>query len=198
MQYLEQIERGLPAKDFVLQSQEPGRRGARPGAAAYSARRQIRLRPDSPWRDNLEAAQSLTWRGRNFIEAFAEVNHCELVRASMIDLAAGQCNAAPDSWAGALSSIEHYHLVCRASEGASIQVGDDAAAIRTGDLWRVDGSVFAPTVCGGNEGGLCLVLALARRERREVHHEFFDIQRISANGNRSPAVGQSTPRGLVQ
>ena len=196
MQYLEQIERGLPSKDFVLPPADPARH--RTGIASSPARRQIRLRSDSPWRDNLEAAQSLTWRGRNFIDAFAEVNHCELVQASMIELAPGQCIATPNSWVSVLPSIAHYHLVCRASEGASIQVGDEAAALRTGDLWRVDGSVFSPSVCAGNEGGLYLVLTLAKREARQAHHEIFDTQRINLPTGRSTSVGQSRPRGFFQ
>ncbi|MEY2757396.1 MAG: hypothetical protein RIR33_1174 [Pseudomonadota bacterium] len=196
MQYLEQIERGLPSKDFVLPPANPA--GSRTGIASSPARRQIRLRPDSPWRDNLEAAQGLTWRGRNFIDAFADVNHYELVQASMIELAPGQCIATPNSWSRVLPSIRHYHLVCRASEGASIEVGDEAVALHTGDLWRVDGSVYPPTVCAGNEGGLYLVLALARRDTRQAHHEFFDTQRINLPGGRSQSVGQSRPRGFFQ
>ena len=196
MQYLEQIERGLPSKDFVLPPANPAH--SRTGITSSPARRQIRLRPDSPWRDNLEAAQGLTWRGRNFIDAFVDVNHCELVQASMIELAPGQCIATPNSWGRVLPSIKHYHLVCRASVGASIQVGDEAAALRTGDLWRVDGSIFPPSVCAGNEGVLYLVLALAGREARQAHHEFFDTQGINLPSSRSPTVGQSTPRGYVQ
>lgn len=166
MQFLELVERELPAKDFMQGDMGRARTPASSADPAPSARRHVRFRQDSPWNANRVAGERLTWRGRNFIEAFVDVNNCDLVQASMLDLPAGRCRAATETWRPAEPGIEHYHLVCRASAGSSIGVGADNVPLQAGDLWRVDVSTLPAIVRGGCEGGINLVLALARRDAR--------------------------------
>lgn len=166
MQFLELVERELPAKDFVQGAIGRPRTPASGQGHALSTRRHVRFRQDSPWNANRAAGESLTWRGRNFIEAFVEVNNSELVQAAMLDLPAGRSCAATEAWRPAEPGIEHYHLVCRASAGSSIGVGADSVALHAGDLWRVDGRELPAIVRGGCEGGANLVFALARRDAR--------------------------------
>jgi len=161
MQYFQRIESGLPIKDFVLAGGDRGQSAARP---VGEGRRISRLPTESPWRANREAGERLTWRGRNFIEAFVEINHCELARATMFDLRAGQGLLSPVAGAPAGEQIEHYHFVCRASDGSRMQVGDTVVELRAGDLWRVYASSLPRTVHGGCQGGVHLELQLSRRD----------------------------------
>jgi hypothetical protein len=168
VQYLEKVEWGLPAKDFVQGNTGRPRMSASSADPALSARRQVRFRQDSPWNANRVAGERLTWRGRNFIEAFVEVNDCNLVQATMLDLPAAQCRVATESWQAAEPGVEHYNLVCRASAGSTMGVGDDTVVLQAGDLWRVDSKYLPAIVRGGSEGGANLVLALARRDTRPL------------------------------
>ncbi len=159
MQYLQQIECGLPSTDFVVASPDQ-----KPLRHIGNGPRQVRLRPNSPWQANRAAGERLTWRGRNFIEGFAAVNHCELVLATVSDLPAGQYQDLIFGGPPAGGLLEHYHFVCDASVGSMMQAGDSVVALRAGDLWRVSNRDARATVRGGCEGGMQLVLVLACRK----------------------------------
>lgn len=159
MQHLQQIEWGLPSKDFVPAGVG---RGCSPVRRACEGRRMARFKPGSPWHTNREAGERLTWRGRNFIEAFAEINHCDVVRATMFDLLAGHSLHSPFGGALQYEHLEYFHFVCGASEGSLLQVGGSAVALHAGDLWRVHRGDLRAIVHGAREGGRHLVLELVR------------------------------------
>jgi len=160
MHYLQQIECGLPTKDLVLAGgpcEQPSVGGVSEG------RRRARFKPGSPRRANGDAGQRLTWRGRNFIEAFAAINHCDLVLATMLDLLPGEVHVLPAHGAPSAKRLRYYHLVCGASPGSEMRAGYNWVALRAGDFWRVQGAQLPRIVRGGCEGGLHLEIVLALR-----------------------------------
>jgi hypothetical protein len=160
MQRFQKIECGLPSKDFVLQGLDKAPSSVRCGG---EGRRVARFRTGSPWQANREAGARLTWRGRNFIEAFAAINHCDLVRATMVDLSARQSLQLLVGGAPTGDPFRFYHFVCEASAGSRMQVGENAVTLRTGDLWRLYGDNLPVIVHGGRKGGIYMELVLARR-----------------------------------
>ncbi|MFZ4604589.1 MAG: hypothetical protein ACOYM8_19295, partial [Caulobacterales bacterium] len=108
MQQFQKIECGLPSKDFVLQGLDQAPSSVRRGG---EGRRVTRFRTGSPWHANRAAGERLTWRGRNLIEAFAAINHCDLVRATMFDLSAGQCLQSLFGGAPTGDPFRFYHFV---------------------------------------------------------------------------------------
>lgn len=160
MELLRQIESGLPCKDFAPAG---GYRASLSRHGGGARRQKFRARPGSPWEANREAGACLSWRGRNFVEAFAAINRCELVQARMFQLFPGQWLAPKAEETPAVGMLEHYHLVCGASAGSTLQVGATVVNLRAGDLWQI-GECGLPTIIhGGCEGGVHLSLFLARR-----------------------------------
>lgn len=78
--YLELVESDLPAASFVVDRDVGPKQVHRP----------LRFGPTSPWKVNRDAGERLSWRGRNFVEAFAELNRAEVLHAVMIDVQPGQ------------------------------------------------------------------------------------------------------------
>lgn len=154
MLFLERMEWDLPARDFVRDQ-------------APTPRRPVHFRPGSPWRNNRAAGERLTWRGRNFIDAFLDTIGCVLIEAAALDLPAGQCCALTETRRSDRRDGQCFHLICKASADASIQVGADTIAPRAGELWRVDDRRFPAVVCGGGGGGMHLMLIAERNAATE-------------------------------
>lgn len=150
----ERIESGLPVLAFISET------GSNPSIS--HKRRRAPFGPSSPWFASRLAGEKLSWRGRNFVEGFAAVNHCNLVQATMVNLCSGQCQILINDGDPAGTRHEYFHLVCKASAGSSLEVGNSVVALQSGELWRLDSHLFS-IVRGGCEGGMHLVLALARR-----------------------------------
>lgn len=148
----ELMEYGLPAERFLARSEiVPGR-----------ARQRVRFRPNSPWKLNRHVGERLSWRGRSFVEAFAEVNHREILRAVLIELPQRQAYVALDVWPPGQLDEEHYHFVCQCGEDAYIQIGEENAAVNAGELWRVDDQLQPAVLRAGSGPSLHLVLVLGR------------------------------------
>lgn len=160
MHYLQQIECGLPAEDLVLAGVPCNQQST---GGVSEGRRRARFKPGSPWRANCDAGQRLSWRGRNFIEAFAAINHCDLVLATMFALVPGEIRVLPPHGSPGAQRQRYYHLVCGASPGGEMRLGDNLVALRAGDFWRVQGAQLPRIVRGGCEGGLHLEIVLALR-----------------------------------
>lgn len=193
MQYLEHLEWGLPAGDFVQSIVSRSQTSSAHTIPSAAATHRTRFGQGSPWHANRAAGEALTWRGRNFIEAFASLKNCELAQATMLDLPAGCCFALGGDCIPAQDAVERYHLICRASADASIRVGHDTATPQTGDIWRIDDRIRSALVYGGAEGGAHLVFALRRRDALgTVHGEavegFVSGPRISPSSDRCRAV----------
>lgn len=182
LRFFELMESGLPSESFMVQP---------PVAALPNTvipRRRVRFRADSPWKGNRKAGEKLTWRGRSFVEAFAEVNRREIVQATLMDMPAGGSHVAVESWRPSATKLERYHFICRTSEGAYMRVGDERVMPQVGELWRIDDRTNPAIIRGGLNGSLHLVLALAPLEASAAD-EFFDTSRISDELQRSQSVG---------
>lgn len=148
----ELMEYGLPAECFLACSEiVPGR-----------ARRRVRFRSNSPWKLNRHVGERLSWRGRSFVEAFAEVNRREILRAVLIELPKGQAYVALDVWRPDQAGEEHYNFVCQCGEDAYIQIGEENAPVNVGELWRVDDQLQPAVLRAGSGPSLHLVLVLGR------------------------------------
>lgn len=169
MLFLERMEWDLPARDFVRD-------------LAPAPRRPVHFRPGSPWRNNRAAGERLTWRGRNFIDAFLDTIGCVLIEAAALDLPAGQCCALTETRRSDRRDGQCFHLICKASVDASIQVGADTIAPRAGDLWRVDDRRFPAVVCGGGGGGMHLMLIAERNAATTSFSENDNGIEASAEG----------------
>lgn len=185
MRYFELMEFGLPSESFLVQ----------PPIAALpntvTPRRRVRFRADSPWKSNRKAGEKLTWRGRSFVEAFAEVNRREIFQADLINLPAGGGHVAVEGWRPGPSNIDRYHFICETSEGAYIRIGEERITPKPGELWRVDDRFHPAIIRGGLSGSVHLVLELTPQDAvlAVVKGEFFETSRISAGLERSQSVG---------
>lgn len=185
MRYFELMESGLPSESFVVQP---------PVAALPNTiipRRRVRFRADSPWKSNRKAGEKLTWRGRSFVEAFAEVNRREIAQATLMDLPAGGGHVAVEGWRPGPTSVERYHFICQTSDGAYIRIGEERITPKAGELWRIDDRFHPAIVRGGLAGSVHLVLELAKLDELTAlaQDEFFDTNRINADQQRSRSVG---------
>lgn len=180
MRYFELMESGLPAETFMACSE----------VAPGQARRRVRFRPNSPWKNNRKVGERLSWRGRSFVEAFADVNRRDILKASMIELQPGQAHVALDTWRPGHTNEERFHFVCQSSEGAYMRIGEEQSLVTPGDLWRVDDQ-FHPAVLRAGVGvSLHLVLVLSREAGAQIepgneNFETFDAARIIAAPKRS-------------
>lgn len=185
MRYFELMESGLPSESFLVQP---------PVAALPNTvmpRRRVRFRVDSPWRNNRKAGEKLTWRGRSFVEAFAEVNRREIVQATLMDLPAGGGHVAVEGWRPGPTNVERYHFICETSDGAYIRVGEERITPKTGELWRIDDRFHPAIIRGGLAGSVHLVLELTSQHAALAVEkaEFFEMTRISDDLQRSQSVG---------
>ncbi|MEQ1783133.1 MAG: hypothetical protein ABMA14_17385 [Hyphomonadaceae bacterium] len=185
MRYFELMEAGLPSESFLVQP---------PVAALPNTvmpRRRVRFRIDSPWRNNRKAGEKLTWRGRSFVEAFAEVNRRQIVRATLMDLPVGGGHVAVEGWRPGPTNVERYHFICETSEGAYIRVGEERITPKPGELWRIDDRFHPAIIRGGLAGSVHLVLeltplhAVAAVEKNDI----YETSRISDDLQRSQSVG---------
>lgn len=185
LRYFELMEAGLPSESFMV----------RPPIAALPntvmPRRRVRFRADSAWKSNRKAGEKLTWRGRSFVEAFAEVNRREIVRATVMDLPAGGGHVAVEGWRPGPSNVERYHFICETSDGAYIRIGEERVTPKVGELWRIDDRFHPAIIRGGLAGSVHLVLELTLQHGLSVagKDEFFEIPRISDERQRSRSVG---------
>jgi hypothetical protein len=181
----ELMESGLPSESFLTRAPV----AALPGTVM--PRRRVRFRADSPWRTNRKAGEKLTWRGRSFVEAFAEVNRREIVQATMMDLPAGGGHVAIEGWRPGNSNLERFHFICHTSEGAYIRIGEERITPKSGELWRIDDRFNPAIVRGGLTGSLHLVLVLATQDGALAasEDEFFETSRINETQQRSLSVG---------
>jgi hypothetical protein len=185
MRYFDLMESGLPSESFLVQT---------PVAALPNtiiARRRVRFRADSPWGSNRKAGEKLTWRGRSFVEAFAEVNRREIARATLMDLPAGGGHVAVEGWRPGPSNVERYHFICQTSDGAYIRIGEERITPKAGELWRIDDRFHPAIIRGGLSGSVHLVLELAPMDvaLAVAKDEFFETSRISPELQRSQSVG---------
>lgn len=185
LRYFELMESGLPSESFMVQP---------PVAALPNTvvpRRRVRFRADSPWKNNRKAGEKLTWRGRSFVEAFAEVNRREIVQATLMDLPAGGGHVAVEGWRAGPSNVDRYHFICETSEGAYIRVGEERITPKAGELWRIDDRFHPAIIRGGLAGSVHLVLELTLQNGLSVvnKEEFFETSRISDDLQRSHSVG---------
>ena len=185
MRYFELMESGLPSESFMVQP---------PIAALPNTvmpRRRVRFRADSPWKSNRKAGEKLTWRGRSFVEAFAEVNRREIAQAVVMDLPAGGGHVAVEGWRPGPGNVERYHFICQTSDGAYIRIGEERITPKAGELWRIDDRVHPAIIRGGLAGSVHLVLELAPLDvvTHAVTDEFFETNRISPDLQRSQSVG---------
>jgi hypothetical protein len=183
MRYFELMESDLPSEQFLLE----------PEANNGRAKRRIRFRPNSAWSRHKKVGQRLTWRGRSFVEAFAEVNRREIMDASFLDLSVGKGHVALETWRSGQSQFERYHFICQASEGAYMRVGEERVTPCAGELWRIDDRFHPAVLRGGIAGSVHLVLLLAPQQQAQVEpssiEAFFDPARIIAPLQRSQVVG---------
>ena len=147
---LELVESGLPAESFVIDRDVGSKQIHRP----------LRFRPTSPWNRNRDAGERLSWRGRNFVEAFAELNRCEILRATMIDVQPGQTKVVWDECRRGNLSEHHYHFICQTGEGAHLRVGEGCVPAVIGELWRVDTRFHPIMLRAGVRPSLHLAFAL--------------------------------------
>ncbi len=149
---LELVESGLPAASFVVDRDVGSKQIHRP----------LRFRPTSPWNRNRDAGERLNWRGRNFVEAFAELNRCEILQATMIDVQPQQTKAVCDEHRRSNLSEHHYLFICQTGEGAHLRVGEGCVPAVIGELWRVN-TQFPPVLLRAGAGpSLLLAFALRR------------------------------------
>lgn len=182
LRFFELMESGLPSESFLVQPPV----AAVPGTV--TPRRRVRFRADSPWKANRKAGEKLTWRGRSFVEAFAEVNRREIVQATLMEMPAGGGHVAVEGWRSSSSKAERYHFICKTSEGAYMRVGDERITPQVGELWKIDDRASPAIIRGGLNGSLHLVLVLAPIDT-SVADEIFDTSRISDELQRSQSVG---------
>ncbi len=185
MRYFELMESGLPSEGFLVQPSIK----AVPNTVV--PRRRVRFRADSPWKNNRKAGEKLTWRGRSFVEAFAEVNRREIVQATLMNLSAGGGHVAVEGWRPGPSDVERFHFICLTSDGADIRIGEERITPVTGELWRVDDRFHPAIIRGGLAGSVHLVLELTPQDAGlpVVKGEFFEESRINADVQRSQSVG---------
>lgn len=185
LRHFELMEAGLPSESFMA----PPPIAAIPGTV--TPRRRVRFRADSPWKANRKAGEKLSWRGRSFVEAFAEVNRREIVQATLMDLPAGGGHVAVEGWRPGNSNFERYHFICHTSEGAYIRVGEERIVPNAGELWRIDDHFNPAIVRGGLLGSLHLVLVLAPLDavNAATQDEYFETSRIIETPERSLSVG---------
>ena len=138
MRYFEWMESGLPSESFIVQP---------PFAALPNAI--IRVAGSFParlaWKNNRKAGEKLTWRGRSFVEAFAEVNRREIAQATLMDLPAGGGHVAVEGWRPGPSSVERYHFICQTSDGTYIRIGEERITPKAGELAST--IAFIPPLC---------------------------------------------------
>ncbi len=154
-------------------------------------RRRVRFRADSPWKSNRKEGEKLTWRGRRFVEAFAEVNRRDIIQATLMNLPAGGGHVAVEGWRPGPSDVERFHFICGTSEGAYIRIGEERITPVTGELWRVDDRFHPAIIRGGLSGSVHLVLELAPQDPAiaAANDEYFEMSRINAEAQRSQSVG---------
>lgn len=182
LRFFELMESGLPSESFMVQPPV----AAMPGTVI--PRRRVRFRADSPWKSNRKAGEKLTWRGRSFVEAFAEVNRREIVQAALMDMPAGGGHVAVEGWRPSNTRLERYHFICKTSEGAYMRVGEERVTPKVGELWKIDDRANPAIIRGGLSGSVHLVLVLAPLDASATD-EFFDTSRISGDLQRSQSVG---------
>ena len=181
MRFFELMESGLPAEHFLACSD------SRPG----QPRRRVRFRPNSPWKNNRVVGERLSWRGRSFVEAFAEVNRREILRASLIELQPGQAHVALDAWRPGQNTDERYHFVCQSGEGAYMRIGEDHAQLTPGDLWRVDDQFHPAVLRAGAGTSLHLVLVLGRDGAPQI-----EARNENAKNLKDPRIIETPKRSL--
>ena len=180
MRCFELMESGLPAESFMACCDaEPGQ-----------PRRRVRFRPNSPWKNNRKVGERLSWRGRSFVEAFADVNRREILRATLIELQADQAHVALDAWQPGTAHDERFHFVCQSSAGAYMRIGEENVLLNAGDMWRVDDRFHPAVLRAGAGPSLHLLLVLSRDGAAQIeagneNFENFDAPRIIAEPQRS-------------
>ena len=179
MRYFELMESGLPADSFMACECEPGQ-----------MKRRVRFRPNSPWKNNRKVGERLSWRGRSFVEAFADVNRREILRATLIELQADQAHVALDAWQPGTAHDERFHFVCQSSAGAYMRIGEENVLLNAGDMWRVDDRFHPAVLRAGAGPSLHLLLVLSRDGAAQIeagneNFENFDAPRIIAEPQRS-------------
>lgn len=179
MRYFELMESGLPAETFMACEYEPGQ-----------VKRRVRFRPNSPWKNNRKVGERLSWRGRSFVEAFAEVNRREIVKAALIELQAEQAHVALDAWQPGTANDERFHFVCQSSPGAYMRIGEEDVLLNAGDMWRVDDRFHPAVVRAGAGSTVLLLLVLSRDGTAQIeagneNFENFDVPRIIVEPQRS-------------
>ncbi len=190
MRFFELLESGLPPEQFVVMPP-----AARRDGDPAPRRPRVRFRPNSPWTKNRAAGQRLTWRGRSFVEAFAEVNKREILEASFLDLSEGKELVALGGWRPGQPQLERYHFVCRTSEGASMAIAGERAQPRPGELWRINDKFHPAVLRGGVSGSLHLTLVLAPLHGRELvadlpsPEDYINAPGINGGRGRSLMVG---------
>jgi hypothetical protein len=185
LRYFELMESGLPPESFLVKA---------PMAAPPNTvvpRRRVRFRADSPWKNSRKAGEKLTWRGRSFVEAFAEVNRREIVQATVMELPAGGGHVAVEGWRPGPSNVERYHFICETSDGAYIRIGEERITPKAGELWRIDDRFHPAIIRGGQSGSMHLVLELTLQHGLSIvpKDEFFETSGISNELQRSHSVG---------
>jgi len=114
------MESGLPAESFMACCDvEPGK-----------AKRRVRFRPNSFWKNNRKVGERLSWRGRSFVEAFADVNRREILKAALVELRPEQVHVALDAWKQGTTNDERFHFVCQSSPGAYMRIGEEDVQTR--------------------------------------------------------------------
>lgn len=191
MRYFELMESGLPAERFIVNQPVSFSKAV----DANGVRRRVRFRPNSPWLRNRKTGERLTWRGRSFVEAFAEVNRRDIIAATFLELSAGKGHVPVDNWRQDNSDHERYHFICQTSEGAYLRVGEDRIQPEAGQLWRIDDRTHPAVLGSGSAGSLHLVLVLAQQEcandpkAAPLPEQYFGATRISEVPQRSLFVG---------
>ena len=179
MRYFELMESGLPADSFMACECEPGQ-----------MKRRVRFRPNSPWKNNRKVGERLSWRGRSFVEAFADVNRREILKAALIELQPGQAHVAMDAWQPGTANGERFHFICQSSEGAYMRIGEEDVLLSAGDMWRVDDRFHPAVLRAGAGSSLHLLLVLSQGDAAPVeagneNYENIDASRITAALQRS-------------
>lgn len=180
MRHFELMESGLRADSFMACCDvEPGQ-----------AKRRVRFRPNSPWKNNRKVGERLSWRGRSFVEAFADVNRREILKAALVELRPEQVHVALDAWKPGMGNEERFHFVCQSSPGAYMRIGEEDVPLNAGDMWRVDDRFHPAVVRAGAGATVLLLLVLSRDGAVEIeagneNYENFDAPRIIAERQRS-------------
>lgn len=180
MRYFELMESGLPAASFL----------ACTDLAPGEVHRRARFRQGSPWKHNRPAGERLSWRGRSFVEAFADINGCKILQAALIDVQSGRAHVALEAWQAGKTADQKFHFICQSSDGAHMRIGDEHVVVTAGDLWRVNDRLFPVVLHAGTQPSLSLAFVMGRDSASSIeagneNHAPLDAPRTSDVPKRS-------------